>query len=67
MKHATDRLSAELTHARRVVRVLDAFIRKDLRHDPGLLSAWNAAKRVRKTASATPAVVPPTALTSAAA
>lgn len=49
---ATTGLRASLTAGRRIVHVLDAFVRTALKDDPALLSAWNGAKRVR--------VIPPT-------
>jgi hypothetical protein len=49
---ATTGLRASLSAGRRIVHVLDAFVRTALKDDPALLSAWNGAKRVR--------VIPPT-------
>jgi hypothetical protein len=49
---ATTGLKASLSAGRRIVHVLDAFVRTALKDDPALLSAWNGAKRVR--------VIPPT-------
>lgn len=49
---ATTGLKARLSAGRRIVHVLDAFVRTALKDDPALLSAWNTVKRVR--------VIPPT-------
>lgn len=56
---ATTGLKASLSAGRRIVHVLDAFVRTALKDDPALLSAWNGAKRVR--------VIPPTPLPTTAA
>lgn len=49
---ATTGLKAKLSAGRKIVHVLDAFVRTALKDDPTLLSAWNGVKRVR--------VIPPT-------
>jgi hypothetical protein len=55
-KGLTDRLAA----GRRIVGVLDSFVKKELRKDdPALLANWNVVKRVRKTTvRPAPVVVP---------
>lgn len=45
---ATIGLKATLTAGRKIVRVLDAFVRTALQSDPALLGNWNAVRRVQK-------------------
>lgn len=45
---ATTGLKAKLTTGRRIVHVLDAFVRSALIDDPSLLSSWNTIKRVQR-------------------
>jgi len=63
---ATTDLKRKLGRARRIVHVLDAFIKTALKDEPGLLSGWNIVKRVRRTTNqpetpspATPPATPP--------
>ena len=46
---ATLGLRAKLSEGRKLVQVLDAFIRKELRHDPARLAGWARVKRVERT------------------
>lgn len=48
LRSATTDLAARLRAARRVVRVLDVFVRRALKDQPGLVASWKQAKRVRK-------------------
>jgi hypothetical protein len=43
---ATEALRRELAAARRMVNVLDAFVRSECGHDEGLLAGWTSVKRV---------------------
>jgi hypothetical protein len=45
---ATVDLSAKLTAGRKIVHVLDAFVKSALRDEPGLLANWNVVRRVRR-------------------
>ena len=45
---ATRALKARLTAGRKIVHILDAFVKTELVGDPNLLGAWNQVKRVRK-------------------
>jgi len=64
---ATEGLKTRLTDGRRVVGVLDAFVKTALKDDPALLANWNIVKRVQKVAAGPtplgpdPAPVAPTA------
>lgn len=44
---ATKGLQAKLSAGRKIVRVLDAFVRTALKDDPALVAGWLTAKRVR--------------------
>jgi hypothetical protein len=67
---ATKGLKSQLASGRKIVHILDAFVKSALKDEPALLANWNAVKRVRKftgrtavTASAgtlTPAPISPT-------
>ena len=46
---ATRGLSVQLSNGRKIVHVLDAFVKSALKDDPSLLAGWNQAKRVGKT------------------
>lgn len=48
---ATEGLKARLTEGRKVVGVLDAFVKTALKDDPALLANWNIVKRVHKVAA----------------
>jgi hypothetical protein len=58
---ATTGLKQRLSAARKIVHVLDAFVKTALKDDPALLANWNLVKRVRRTGSraATPETPPP--------
>jgi hypothetical protein len=45
---ATSGLKADLTAGRKIVHVLDTFVRSALKDDPALLANWNLVKRVEK-------------------
>jgi len=62
---ATTGLKDKLSRARKIVHVLDAFVKTAAIDDPALLANWNAIKRVRKTPTrpATPATTPATTAT----
>jgi hypothetical protein len=45
---ATKGLKSQLASGRKIVHILDAFVRSALKDDPALLANWNAVKRVRK-------------------
>jgi hypothetical protein len=45
---ATRGLTAKLAAGRKIVRVLDAFVKSALRDDPAMLANWNAVKRVKR-------------------
>jgi hypothetical protein len=45
---ATKGLKSQLASGRKIVRILDAFVKSALKDDPALLANWNAVKRVRK-------------------
>ena len=51
---ATSGLKVTLSSGRKIVHVLDAFVRTALQSDPPLLANWNAVKRVQKTAARAP-------------
>ena len=54
---ATSGVQDRITEARRLVHVIDAFVRTALKDNASLLANWNGVKRVPKTRSA--AVVTP--------
>jgi hypothetical protein len=57
---ATQGLRQKLSAGRRIVHVLDAFVKSALKDDPSLLANWNVVKRVQKTTGrAAITVVPP--------
>lgn len=60
---ATLGLKQKLSEGRKVVAILDTFVRSALKDDPALLSNWNLVKRVRRqTGSTAPEPTPtPTA------
>jgi hypothetical protein len=45
---ATTGLKAKLSEGRKIVHILDAFVKSALKDDPTLLSNWNVVKRVPK-------------------
>ena len=45
---ATKGLKLQLAHGRKIVRVLDAFVRSALKDDHATLAAWESVKRVAK-------------------
>jgi hypothetical protein len=49
VKRATEGLQAKLSEGRKIVRVLDIFVRKALKDDPALVASWALVSRVRKT------------------
>jgi hypothetical protein len=57
---ATKGLKSSLSQGRKVVHVIDAFVRTALQDDAGLLAHWNIVKRVKKapTSVTTPAAAP---------
>lgn len=58
---ATTGLKKKLTAGRKIVHVLDAFVKSALQADPALLANWNLVKRVKKVtgrAAAAPAPAP---------
>ena len=59
---ATEALRVGIASARRMVNVLDAFVRAECGHDEVLLAGWTSVKHVRRTAhrAATVQVAPPT-------
>jgi hypothetical protein len=48
-KGATTGLKADLVSARKIVHVLDAFVKSATKDDPALLANWNLLKRIPKT------------------
>jgi hypothetical protein len=56
---ATTGLKVRLSAARKIVHVLDAFVKPVLKDDPALLANWNLIKRVRRNGSRSAAVTPP--------
>lgn len=48
-KVATTGIQSTLSEGRRIVRVLDTYVKSVLKDDPVLLSGWNSVKRVRRT------------------
>ena len=46
IKQATSRLTEQLSRARKVVHMLDAFVKEAAGSDQALLDSWNIAKRV---------------------
>ncbi len=67
IKKATSSLAEKLSHARKVVHVLDALVKEAAASDKALLDSWNIAKRVVRTngisRSTTPAGSSPAATT----
>jgi hypothetical protein len=68
---ATQGLSEKLSAGRRIVHVLDAFVKSALKDNPSLLANWNMVKRVQKTngrqpITVVPPVTPPSTPTAAA-
>jgi len=61
---ATEALRRGIASARRMVNVLDAFVRSECSHDDGLLAGWTSATHVRRSArrADTPEVAPPAPL-----
>ena len=55
---ATTGIRTQLSRGRKIVGVLDSFVKSALASDPVLLAHWNVVKRVRKTAGGTPAEAP---------
>jgi hypothetical protein len=60
---ATKGLKDELANGRKIVSVLDSFVKSALKDDPATLAGWNTAKRIshagKKAAPATTPVTPP--------
>ena len=56
---ATKSLKAKLSAGRRIVHILDAYVKSALKDDPNLLSGWNAVKRVSLRGTRPSAAVPP--------
>jgi hypothetical protein len=52
---ATKGLKSQLVSGRKIVHILDAFVKSALKDDPALLANWNAVKRVRKFTGRPPA------------
>jgi len=68
---ATKGLRSKLAGGRKIVHILDAFVKSALKDDPALLANWNAVKRVRRftprsAITTTPANPDPTAAPTAA-
>lgn len=68
-KAATTGIQDRLTAGRKIVHVLDTYVKSALKDEPVLLSNWNAVKRVPRTgirpaATATPAPAPAPVATS---
>ena len=63
VRMATSALQTGMSHARKVVNVLDALMRSELANDPDLLAGWNLARHVSqpRTSHATTAVSLPEA------
>ena len=61
VRMATSALQTGMSHARKVVNVLDALMRSELANDPDLLAGWNLARHVSqpRTSHATAAVSVP--------
>jgi hypothetical protein len=56
---ATEGLKSKLAAGRKIVHVLDAFVRTALKRDPAVLASWKAVAHVRKAAvRPAPTVVP---------
>jgi hypothetical protein len=56
---ATEGLKSKLSSGRKIVHVLDAFVRTALKRDPAVLASWKAVAHVRKAAvRPAPTVVP---------
>lgn len=55
---ATKGLKLKLSHGRKVVGILDAFVKSALKDDPALLAEWNVVKRVQLLPGRPPASVP---------
>lgn len=66
LRRATTDLAARLRAARRIVKVLDVFVRRALRSEPGLLASWKQAMRIGKVAVRPDASVPGAATGTAA-
>ena len=56
---ATQGLARKLSDGRKVVHVLDAFVKSALKYDPTLLANWNIIKRVQRTPGRTTAPITP--------
>lgn len=48
-KGATKGLKDSLSAGRKIVHILDAFVKSALKDNPALLASWNTVKRVRRT------------------
>jgi nucleotide-binding universal stress UspA family protein len=59
---ATKGLSQKLAAGRRIVHVLDAFVKSALNDDPALLANWNVIKRVQRPAGRSQAILAPSTL-----
>ena len=60
---ATRALRTKLSSARKLVNVLDAMVKTEIRSDPTLLPGWNQVKHVSKSTASGPASAPPAAPT----
>ena len=68
-KTATKGLKAKLTAGRKIVHILDTYVKSTLKDDPILLAGWNTVKRVQRTGTrtaATPTAAPAPAPSTAA-
>ena len=59
VKEATTNLRTKLSRGRKVIHVIDAVLQSALADKPGLLDAWNMAKRVPKTRSSSKTAATP--------
>lgn len=59
-KVATTGIQSTLSEGRKVVRVLDTYVKSALKDDPILLSGWNSVKRVRRVGQRVVVAVPTT-------
>jgi hypothetical protein len=55
---ATAGLEQHLTAGRKIVHILDAFVKSALKDDPALLANWNIIKRVQRTGTSSQASTP---------
>ena len=62
-KTATKGVKAKLTVGRRIVHILDTYVKSALKDDPNLLAGWNTVKRVQRTGTRASATVTPASAT----